>query len=215
LTKLKEVEQLLKMENFIIREIQNKDLKDIVKIHIKAFPSFFLTFLGAGFLKEFYKSFLYDSQGIGFVAIDKDTEEILGAIVGPLNPKGYFGRLLKRKWFIFCVASVGAVLRKPAVIKRLFRAVFYRGNAPDGQERSLLSSIAVSPDAQGRGVGKALVKRWLEEIKSRKSSGAFLTTDVENNQAVNSFYQNLGWKLESSYSTHEGRKMNRYVYNFN
>lgn len=203
------------MESFIIREIRDKDLKDIVKVHMKAFPSFFLTFLGPGFLKEFYKSFLYDSQGIGFVAIDKETEEILGAIVGPLNPKGYFKRLLKRKWFIFCIASVGAVFRKPAVIKRLFRAVFYRGDAPDGQERSLLSSIAVSPDAQGKGAGRALVKRWLEEIKSRKSSGAFLTTDAENNQTVNNFYQKLGWKLESSYSTPEGRRMNRYVYDFN
>ncbi|MFA6175750.1 MAG: GNAT family N-acetyltransferase [Phycisphaerae bacterium] len=203
------------MGNFTIRGIAGKDVKQVVDIHIKAFPSFFLTFLGRGFLKEFYKSFLCDSQGVGFVAIDQETNDILGAIVGSLNPNGYFKRLLKRKWFAFCIASVGAVLRKPAVIKRLFRAVFYRGDAPDGQERSLLSSIAVSPDAQGRGVGKALVKRWLEEIKSRKSSGAFLTTDAENNQAVNSFYQNLGWKLESSYSTHEGRKMNRYVYNFN
>jgi ribosomal protein S18 acetylase RimI-like enzyme len=200
---------------FNIIKVEDRHLGQIVDVHMKAFPTFFLTFLGPGFLKEFYSSFLCDSQGIGFVAVDQDTNDVLGAIVGPLNPKGYFKRLLKKKWFAFCIASLGAVLRKPAVIKRLFRAVFYRGDAPDGQERSLLSSIAVSPDAQGRGVGKALVKRWLDEIRARKSNGAFLTTDAENNQAVNSFYQNLGWRLESSYSTHEGRKMNRYVYNYN
>lgn len=202
------------MESFIIIEIRDKDLKNIVKVHIKAFPSFFLTFLGPGFLREFYKSFLYDSQCIGFVAIDKNTEEILGAIVGPLNPKGYFKRLLKRKWFVFCIASVVAVFRKPAVMKRLFRAVFYRGEVPVGPPRALLSSIAVSPQAQGQGVGQALMKRWVEEVEHRGGTGCFLTTDVENNESVNRFYQRLGWKIESIYTTPEGRKMNRYILDF-
>lgn len=165
-------------------------------------------------MKEFYKSFIYDSQGVGFVALDNNTEEIIGVIVGPLNPNGYFKRLLKRKWFSFCIASVGAIIKKPSVIKRLFRAVFYRGESPKGIERSLLSSIAVSPNAQGKGAGKALVFKWLEEIKLRGSKGAFLTTDVENNDSVNKFYQKIGFKLESSFSTPEGRKMNKYIYDF-
>jgi len=89
-----------------------------LKFIIEAFPGFFLTFLGLGFLKEFYKSFLYDEQGIGFVAIENGR--ILGAIVGPFKPAGYFKRLLLRKWYAFCFAIIGAVLRKPKVIKRLF-----------------------------------------------------------------------------------------------
>ncbi len=183
-------------------------------MHIIAFPTFFLTFLGPRFLNEFYKSFIYDSQGIGFIAMDNSDKKIVGAIVGPLNPQGYFKRLLKKKWFSFCIASIGAVIRKPSVVKRLFRAVFYRGESPKGAERSLLSSIAVSPDVQGKGVGRALVLKWLEEIKLRGSKGAFLTTDAENNDSVNNFYQKIGFKLESSYSTPEGRKMNRYIYDF-
>jgi len=89
-----------------------------LKFIIEAFPGFFLTFLGPGFLKEFYKSYLYDEQGIGFVAIENGR--ILGAIVGPFKPAGYFKRLLLRKWYAFCFAIIGAVLRKPKVIKRLF-----------------------------------------------------------------------------------------------
>lgn len=203
------------MEKLKIETLKEQFINKVVMIHIEAFPSFFLTFLGPKFLKEFYRSFLEDEQGIGFVALDNDSKEILGAIVGPLNPQGYYKRLVKRKWFSFCMASMGAVIKKPSVIKRLFKALFYRGEAPQGMQRSLLSSIAVSPNTQGKGVGKALVVKWLDEAKSRGSKGAFLTTDADNNQAVNSFYQNLGWKLESSYSTYEGRKMNRYVYDFN
>jgi ribosomal protein S18 acetylase RimI-like enzyme len=199
---------------FEVVALENRHIREIVAVHIRAFPDFFLTFLGSGFLEEFYKSFLYDDQGIGFVAMDTETNEILGAIVGPLSPKGYFKRLLKRRWCAFCLASLVAVIKKPSVVKKLFRAVFYRGQSPQGKDRALLSSISVSPDAQGKGVGKALALRWLEEVKGRGSKGAFLTTDAENNDAINSFYQKLGWKRESVYTTSEGREMNRYTYDF-
>lgn len=202
------------MEKIKIETLKEEYINKVVMIHIEAFPTFFLTFLGPKFLKEFYRSFLRDSQGIGFVALDNDSKEILGAIVGPLNPQGYYKRLLKRKWFSFCIASMSAVIKKPSVIKRLFKALFYRGEAPQGIERSLLSSIAVSPNAQGKGAGKALVVKWLDEANSRGSKGAFLTTDAENNDSVNTFYQKIGFKLESSYNTPQGRKMNRYIYDF-
>jgi colanic acid biosynthesis glycosyl transferase WcaI len=58
------------------------------------------------------------------------------------------------------------------------------------------------------------VFKWLDEVKSRGSKGAFLTTDAENNDSINKFYQKIGFTLESSYSTPEGRKMNRYIYDF-
>jgi len=197
-----------------IRKLGLEHIEDVVRIHISAFPNFFLTFLGPGFLREFYKSFVYDSQGIGFIAADNDTSQIIGVIVGPFNPQGYFKRLLIKKWFSFCIASIGAIIKKPSVVKRLFRAVFYRGESPKDMERSLLSSIAISPDVQGKGAGKALVFKWLEEVKLCGSKGAFLTTDAENNDSVNKFYQKIGFELESSYLTPEGRKMNRYVYDF-
>ena len=159
-------------------------------------------------------SFTEDPTGIGFVAVDPQSGALLGVVVGPAVPGGYFKRLLKRKWWAFCLASAGAVLRRPTVIPRLFRAVFYRGEAPEQGNRSLLSSIAVSPDAQGRGVGKALVAAWLEGARSRGSGGAYLTTDAENNEATNGFYHRLGWRIESEFETPQGRKMNRYVLDF-
>ena len=54
----------------------------------------------------------------------------------------------------------------------------------------------------------------IQQAESREAKGAFLTTDAENNNTVNSFYHSLGWKIESAYETPEGRKMNRYVYDF-
>jgi len=196
---------------FEINPLAPHHIHQAVQVHLAAFPNFFLSFLGPGFLKEFYNSFTVDSAGIGFVAQDPQTKEVYGVIVGPFNPAGYFKRLLKRRWWAFCMASLTAVLKKPSVISRLFRAVFYRGDAPRTESLSLLSSIAVSPDIQSKGLGRQLVDAFVNEVKKRGGKGVFLTTDAENNDKVNCFYQNRGFVLESSYVTPEGRKMNRYI----
>jgi hypothetical protein len=52
------------------------------------------------------------------------------------------------------------------------------------------------------------------EIQRRGLVGCYLTTDADGNEAVNKFYQNLGWRVESSYVTPQGRRMHRYVYDF-
>jgi GNAT superfamily N-acetyltransferase len=198
-----------------VAPISSDHIRQVVQVHISAFPNFFLTFLGPRFLGEFYGSFAVDPVGIGFVSQDVQTKQVYGVIVGPFNPAGYFKRLLKRRWYVFCTASLTAVLKKPTVILRLFRAVFYRGDAPSGrQDISLLSSIAVSPDIQTKGIGRTLIAAFLDEVKKRGGKGVFLTTDAKDNDKVNRFYQNLGFKLESSRVTPEGREMNRYVFIF-
>lgn len=197
-----------------ILPLTNQDIKEVVNVHIRAFPGFFLTFLGPKFLKVFYNSFTYNTTGIGFVAENSVTGKVLGVIVGPLVPDGYFKRLLKKRWWAFCLASFTAILKRPAVVKRLFRALFYSGQAPQGSKRALLSSIAVDPEAQGQGVGRSLVERWVEEVRLQGGKGCYLTTDAENNEKINTFYRKLGWKINSTYVTPEGRKMNRYVFDF-
>jgi colanic acid biosynthesis glycosyl transferase WcaI len=193
--------------------LQSAHLPQVVDLHTRAFPGFFLSFLGPRFLQEFYASFLHDSAGVSFVA-EGESGSVLGVVVGPLDPRGYFKRLMRRRWWAFGAASVRAILTRPSIASRLLLAVFYRGEAPPDRPRSLLSSIAVAPEAQGQGIGAALVRRWMEETRRRGSSGCYLTTDAEGNDDVNDFYRRVGWVLESTYDATEGRRMNRYVFDF-
>ncbi len=195
-----------------IVKTEGRHVDKIVDVHMEAFPGFFLTFLGPRFLKKSYKSLVYDRTCVSFVAEDEQTHDVLGFIIGTLMPAEYFKRLLIKRWYAFCLASVTAVLKRPTVIKRLFRAMFYRGDAPSGPLRVLLSGVAVSPNLQKQGIGKALVERWVEEVGRRGGTGCYLTTDAKNNDKVNNFYQKLGWKIESTYTTPEGRVMNRYIF---
>jgi GNAT superfamily N-acetyltransferase len=187
-------------------------LDAVVDIHLRAFPSFFLSFLGPRFLREFYANFVHDPCGIAFVA--REGERLLGAVVGAEHAAGFYKRLLAKRWWAFCFASLNALRRRPLIGLRLVRAVLYRGDVPRGVSGALFSSIAVSPEAQGLGVGRLLVARWLSEAKRRGVSACYLTTDAERNNAVNRFYVQGGWKLDSVIRTPEGRKMNRYVYSF-
>lgn len=196
-----------------IASLSSFHIESVVDIHLSAFPKFFLSFLGPRFLREFYKSFLLDSNGIGYIATAPDGQ-IIGVVVGPVDPRGYFKRLLKRRWWAFCMASIVAVLKKPSCIPRLFRAVFYRGESPSGPTRALLSSVAVDPNMQRGGIGKELVKHWMIEARRRGALGCYLTTDADDNDKVNAFYKSLNWRIENTYTTPQGRRMNRYVYDF-
>lgn len=182
-------------------------------MHLSAFPGFFLTFLGPRFLAEFYRAFLSEPTAIAVVA-ESDVGCICGVVVGTLAPAGFFKRLLRKRWWAFALASLSALLRKPSIASRLIGALAYRGEAPEDAKRALLSSVGVDPSCQGGGVGRRLVQCWLTEAKRRGAIGCYLTTDAQANDAVNSFYCRLGWKLESTYATPQERIMNRYVYDF-
>jgi ribosomal protein S18 acetylase RimI-like enzyme len=197
-----------------IEPISKERMPEVIDVHMRAFPGFFLTFLGCGFLKEFYSSFCGSNEGIGFVAIDPETGRVAGVVVGPVQPAGYFKRLLKRRWWAFCLHSTKAVCRRPTIIPRMMRAFLYRGDAPEGSARALLSSIAVDPEIQRGGVGRQLVQAYLDEARRRGVPGVFLTTDRDGNEAVNGFYQKLGWRIDSTFTTPQGRRMNRYVWDF-
>jgi len=199
--------------DFYIAPLAPDDVDMVVKLHLRAFPDFFLSFLGPRFLREFYLAFLMDPVGMAFVA-RSEHDEVVGVIVGPLDPRGFFGRLLRRRWWAFALASAAALLRKPAIAPRLIRALGYRGEAPTDARRALLSSIAVDPSSQGAGIGRRLVECWLAEAKRRGAIGCCLTTDAQGNEAVNTFYRRVGWKLESTYTTPQGRIMDRYIYDF-
>lgn len=199
---------------WIIKPLERQHIQSVVQVHQRSFFGFFLSFLGPRFLKEFYNAFIREDSGIALMVIDATNGHVLGFVVGTTHPNGFFKRLLKERWWAFCLASVSALMRKPTSALRLFRALFYRGTPPSGKVRALLSSIAVDPDSGGRGLGKALVESWVEEVRKRGMPGCYLTTDAEGNDPVNHFYERCGWKVESTYVTPEGRKMNRYILDF-
>ncbi|MFH1615848.1 MAG: GNAT family N-acetyltransferase [Planctomycetota bacterium] len=199
---------------FRIIPLEARHIKDVVNLHIRAFEGFFLSSLGPTFLKLYYESFLNNSNGVALVAENKKNEKPIGIIIGQIDPETFFRELFIKKWWVFGLAAVPAILRKPRIIFRIIRAAWFRGNAPKGPDRAYLASICVDPAEQRHGIGRALVENWVKEIEKTAIRGCYLTTDANENEIINAFYQRSGWTIETTFTTPQGRQMHRYVKDF-
>ena len=111
----------------------------------------------------------------------------------------------------FAWASLKPLLQQPAIFPRLVRALFYRGDAPlSATGSALLASVCLDPGLQSKGLGKKMVAAFESEMWKRGAKFAYLTTDLDNNQDTQRFYEKIGWSIESEFSTPEGRLMRRY-----
>lgn len=194
-----------------IREVQARDIEQMVSVHLAAFPGFFLTMLGPAFLRLLYRGFINNQDGVCFIAENKGG--IIGFVAGTINPEDFFANMLRRYWWAFTLASMPALLRSPIFFgKRLVRAVWYRGDMPKSSKRgALLSSIAVTPEASRSGVGKRLIEKFCQEIMNAGEDYVYLTTDQAENESVNTFYKKQGFYIESSFEKSPGRWMYRYI----
>jgi ribosomal protein S18 acetylase RimI-like enzyme len=196
----------------IVRDAVLGDINRIVHVHIAAFPDFFLTLLGSSFLKQLYKSFMYHPHGLLRV-IEDDCGVIVGFTAGSFHPVTFFQQLKQRRWFVFGLAAVPALLNSPILVsRRLLRAVFYRGDGPKSiLDAALLSSIAVMPDFLGRNAGKLLIYDFEEQIKKSDCNFVYLTTDASNNERVLNFYYKAGYSVESEFVQSNSRLMLRLI----
>lgn len=190
-----------------IRLIRVGDVPAVVKVHLASFPGFFLSFLGPRFLSIFYSGICSAPEGIAFVYLNADGMPI-GFVAGTSDPGGFYTRLLKRDWLKFALASIVPILKKPSVIARIARAVSHPSGNPIGNKVAGLFSIGVLPELQNFGAGKLLVRTFMNEASLRGCKRVFLTTDRDNNEAVNNFYARLGFTIDRQYVTPEGRRMN-------
>jgi ribosomal protein S18 acetylase RimI-like enzyme len=185
------------------------DLSAVVELHVRAFPHFFLSFLGPAFLRELYSAILADVDGIAVVC--GSGTAVLGFVAGTSKPGQFYWRLLRERWWRFASSSVIPLMKQPRIAPRLLRAL----SSPQTTEKQcggacLLMSLAVHPEAQGTGLGRKLICAFLAEARRRGTTEVRLTTDALANDAVNRFYRDVGFRVDRQLMTPEGRLMNEY-----
>lgn len=203
---------LLWLFAMIVKAATPEVLSRVVELHTLAFPGFFLTMLGCGFLRELYRGFLLHSDAIFLIAQD-DQGEIVGFVAGTIAPDRFFSDLRKQRSAHFLLHAIPALLKNPSlVVAKLYSAAFYRGDKPSSLEGgALLSSIGVSPDVVGKAVGKELLSRFEQEAFLRGAPFVYLTTDEVGNDRVNHFYTRSGYAVEARFVQGGKRPMLRYL----
>lgn len=186
------------------------NVRDVVGLHLLAFPDFFLTFLGKSFLSVYYNAIIHHDDAIKIALVN--SSQVIGFVVGTMNPSGFYSTLIKNDIFSFAVASIPAIIRKPQTFFRLVRALGKPKQAGQGKDVSELTSLAVLPQYHGHGYGQLLVDAFIRQCRERSGRKIMLTTDAMNNEKVNSFYTKAGFGLVRSFTTPEQRVMNEYQY---
>lgn len=191
-------------------KVKHDEYKDLASIHKKAFPNFFLTTLGDNFLKDYYKASLASINSISIGAVD-DNGSIVGFAVGSLKSKGYHKNLLFENFYLFTTRAIILILTKPLAIIRLIKNLDKNKASEDDGNYSELLSIGISPELKGLGIGKELLFSFEKEVKKRGGEKVALTTDLENNERVISFYEKCGYKRFYSFTTFPSRKMYKMI----
>ncbi|MHB8111268.1 MAG: GNAT family N-acetyltransferase [Syntrophorhabdaceae bacterium] len=195
--------------HYVIRRPGTEDLSGIVQVHLTSFTSFFLSFLGQDFLFLLYKNILKDPEGIFLMA--ECGERVEGFIAGVLHQGNFYRRIAKYEKWSFARAAFLKFLRKPTIAPRLFRALNRPNETKDESVQACLMSIAVLPESENRGVGKHLIDAFCDELAKRDVHSVCLTTDRNDNEKVNRFYQRCGFGVSKSFITPEGRAMYEYI----
>lgn len=194
----------------IIRQAKLDDLDAIVKIHDVAFPGFFLTTLGDGFLKVYYKSVLNSPDGILLVC--KSDGETIGFCAGTFLSAGFNTRLIKKNLLSYMWQGTKLLFIHPVRIWHLYKNLSKENpDVGDRGEYAELLSIGVDPNRQGGGAGKKMLIALEEEVKQKGGSKLSLTTDYDDNEKAIGFYHSLGFYEWYDFVTFPNRRMYRMI----
>lgn len=194
----------------IIRKATINDVDTIVEIHLNAFEGFFLTSLGAEFLRFYYSCFVRSNETVTMIA--EENGVIYGLSASSKFCKGFNSRLIKSNLIAFGLLSFKLLLIKPISLLRLVKNLSKKGeNVIDNEDYAELYSIGVCKSAQGKGVGKMLLLKSEQVMKEEGVTRVSLTTDFDNNEQAVGFYHSMGYETLYEFVTYPNRKMYRLI----
>ena len=144
-----------------------EDIEALVALHLKCFSDddHIAVMFGKGFIHSAYKWFVTHSET--FVLVAKKKEQLLGFTA--ISEKPYNGPMLRAaKWD----ALRGLILRPwlafhPELIRRLVRILFSWRDNHSGDKVAHIAFTGVSPQFQGKGIGKALKNESIRVCRKR------------------------------------------------
>jgi len=189
------------------------DAVHLANLHLKAFPNFFLTTLGAQFLKTFYKSILDSPKGFGVALFEDDR--LLGFAIGTEQTEGFYRNLVLQNGLNLFISCCKTLIFHPIKVFRILKNLIGSNGAFEIDEGGWLLSICINPNYWGKGVSNIVLGEFEAEALRRGLKKNWLTTDFADNERANSFYLKMNYKLFSTFVNLNKRRMNLYVKEFN
>ncbi len=179
----------------------------VAKLHRRSIKTGLIACLGQSFCETLYYSMA--KSPYSFVLVYEDEQhQPLGFICCATNTSKMYRSVILRHFFPLLFSAMVKFFR-PSVIKQALTAIkrprtFKTGDFSEWElPEAEVVSIAISPDAQGRGIGRKLVQAAFDKFRSLGHDKVRVWTNEENEQAAE-FYQKRGFKFLGVRQHHSG-----------
>ncbi len=170
---------------------------EIARLHFAEIHFGFLPLLGEEFLTYLYSQLAQLDDAAVWAA--EEDGKILGFLSGTADFKTSYLKVFKKAWAGLIIRGIPSLFKKsvlsklPAVLLYPFKKHDEKTDEPERDSNAELLSIAVRADAQGKGVGKALVLALENALTEWGVTGDYFVTTNAADPDSTAFYRKLGF----------------------
>jgi ribosomal protein S18 acetylase RimI-like enzyme len=183
-----------------LSQLKDVDIKQLAVLH-HAVMYTLLSDLGLPLVLRYYQIARSDLSAIGICAMNS-SHEILGWAVGSPHPDRInSGLRTPLSWFALQMLRV--TFTRPFVLWQLISSVLSSSTEMEMKQDAIeLTYIGIALNHRERGLGRNLLKAFIEASRSNGYRSVLLSVEKENSSAV-ALYEKSGFKIIKTYS--EGR----------
>ncbi len=174
------------------------DAPTAAALHVGGITEGFLSLLGTAFLSRLYRRiYRYPAA---FLLVAEHENRTVGFIAGASDVAGLYRSFLARDGVPAAWVALSPLVRNWRRVAETLRHGSPNGRGPAGAE---LLSVAVDPQAQGRGAARQLVAAFLDEAVDRGCPAAHVVVGADNRRAV-ALYERAGFVTSERFELHPG-----------
>ena len=172
------------MSKIIIAPLTSQYIDQVVKIHRQELSGF-LSNLGENFLEKFYRQSLYIPELFTFAI--KENEQVLGFMMAATATKSLYKKIIFTDILGFGIIFLKYLITHLNKIPKILQTMAYPGFSYDIPE---LLTIAIAKRQQGKGLGRKLFIKTVEEFRKRGVKNFKISTYAR--LSANEFYKKMG-----------------------
>ena len=181
-----------------VRRGDPSDAPTVAALHAEQIHEGFLAFLGPQFLVRLYRRICRTPTS--FLLVAEHGGERIGFIAGSADVPALDRQFIVRDG---PAAALGSLTRLVPRWRQVLETLRH-GSSGVGTGRGVeLLAVAVSGRSQGGGVGRLLVRSFLDEVARRDQHSAYVVVGAENAAAV-ALYRAAGFSTDDEVELHTG-----------
>ena len=178
-----------------ITQLSEKQITELARLHQRVMHSL-LSDLGLPVVERYYQIACRDSKVLGFCALPESGNP-LGWAIGSPKPDQLNGRLREAPvWFISQMLRI--LVTRPRLLGQLLTSM-RTASVPLPIGTIELTYLGVEPSSRWQGVGREVLRSFLQAAQDAKYRSVVLSVEVENKTAI-ALYTKAGFIITDTFT---------------